>query len=1133
MTGIRNGQWRLDRVEVLNWGTFTGHHAVDVARMGFLVTGSSGSGKSSLVDAVSAVLTPRGKLRFNAAAQDTAARGEDRSLVSYMRGAWRRSADEDTGEISSDYLRPGATFSGILLRYTDGTDNKPVLLVKLYHLRRGATTSAEVQELSLLLQQEAALTDFVEHMRNGVEHRRIQSAWPDALVTSKHSAFANRFCRLLGISGDNAVLLLHKTQSAKSLGNLDDLFRSFMLDAPKTFKLAENAVAQFSELSQAHRSVVEARRQRDHLHELEEPVRTFEAGTADAADATSLNDVIPAFKDEWKLRLARNARETAAEVLLTAEYAAKRAEGKSRDCQDAHSLTRRQVEESGGSALQQQRERIELANERLRDVQRRRADIEGRLTDVGVDFPDSVAAYEELRTASRDERSGLEAAGERAKTELIAVHDKRADAAARQRNLEADLEALHGKRSNLDRRLLDARHLVASQAGLPEASLPFAGELLQVLPEFADWSGAIERVLRPLATVMLVPATHLPAVRDAVDSVHLGARLVLEEIPARVEAPRKTDAPSSLVHRVQVADSPMAAWLHTELSRRFDYACVDSPTDLGRHERAVTRAGQVKRSRTRYEKDDRHKVDDRGNWYLGFDTESKLELLIERLKAVRAEVEDARVRIDKVESMRGAAQARAAALEQLEHLGWEEIDVDAAHARSAEQTRQLETMLAASADLRRAQDAEQEAAGRLETAQELEKERRQERAEAAAALNALDKTIAGLQEAADVEPVAAAPRTRLEELFLGHRRKMSHEVIDDIAFKVGNQLAAQEKEARTRAEAAARSFAARAQEFRQLWPAVTADLEPAVEDRAGYLEILSGLIADGLPTFESRFFDLLEQQSQQNVAQLAAEIRRAPAEVRERIDPVNRSLRRSVFDAGRYLKISVRENRGELGRQFLTDLQDIAAGSWAAPDRDAAEAKFEIMRRIMDKLASSEPADMSWRNHCLDTRLHVRFTATEVDDAGAVVNIHDSSAGLSGGQRQKLVTFCLAAALRYQLAGEDEDIPRYGTVIMDEAFDKADARFTKMAMDVFREFGFHMVLATPLKLLRTLEDYIGGMAVVTCKDFRSSSIGSVDFETDDDDVVEGDNEANETAPISKDPQGEAAPSDLEKVGTLW
>lgn len=39
MSQIRTGQWRLERLEVLNWGTFDGHHTVDIARRGFCSQG--------------------------------------------------------------------------------------------------------------------------------------------------------------------------------------------------------------------------------------------------------------------------------------------------------------------------------------------------------------------------------------------------------------------------------------------------------------------------------------------------------------------------------------------------------------------------------------------------------------------------------------------------------------------------------------------------------------------------------------------------------------------------------------------------------------------------------------------------------------------------------------------------------------------------------------------------------------------------------------------------------------------------------------------------------------------------------------------------------------------------------------
>lgn len=138
-----------------------------------------------------------------------------------------------------------------------------------------------------------------------------------------------------------------------------------------------------------------------------------------------------------------------------------------------------------------------------------------------------------------------------------------------------------------------------------------------------------------------------------------------------------------------------------------------------------------------------------------------------------------------------------------------------------------------------------------------------------------------------------------------------------------------------------------------------------------------------------------------------------------------------------------------------------------------------------------------WRTQCLDTRLHVTFLADEVDEHGQARATYDSGAAMSGGQQQKLVVFCLAAALRYQLADPDEAYPRYGTIVLDEAFDKADTRYTRMALDIFAEFGFHLVLATPQKLLQTIEPYVGGATSVENPTRRRSQIANISWTASD------------------------------------
>ena len=106
-------QWRLAEVQIANWGTLDGRiYRFPVSRRGHLITGPSGSGKSSVLDAIAAVLTPDKWLRFNQAAQGGAERTATRGLVSYVRGAWTRQQDEHEDRVISAYLRPGATWAG-------------------------------------------------------------------------------------------------------------------------------------------------------------------------------------------------------------------------------------------------------------------------------------------------------------------------------------------------------------------------------------------------------------------------------------------------------------------------------------------------------------------------------------------------------------------------------------------------------------------------------------------------------------------------------------------------------------------------------------------------------------------------------------------------------------------------------------------------------------------------------------------------------------------------------------------------------------------------------------------------------------------------------------------------------------
>ena len=257
-------QFRMARLQVFNWGTFSDLHDVPISERGFLIVGRSGAGKSTLLDAFSALLVPPRWIDFNAAAREADRTGKDRNLVSYVRGAWAAQSDATSGEYATRYLRTGTTWSAIALYYKN-TAGQHVALVQLFWLRGNANSNNEVKRYFLIFERPFDLRELGEFGNQNFDVRKLKQAFPEAYARDEFRPYSERFCRLLGIDSDMALCLLHKTQSAKNLGDLNTVLRDFMLDKPDTFDVAERLVSEFGELNAAHQAVVTARQQVDML----------------------------------------------------------------------------------------------------------------------------------------------------------------------------------------------------------------------------------------------------------------------------------------------------------------------------------------------------------------------------------------------------------------------------------------------------------------------------------------------------------------------------------------------------------------------------------------------------------------------------------------------------------------------------------------------------------------------------------------------------------------------------------------------------------------------------------------------------------------------------------------------------
>ena len=113
--------FRLQRLEVYNWGTFHDRiWTLNLEGKNALLTGDIGSGKSTLVDAVTTLLVPAQRIAYNKAA---GADARERTLRSYVQGYYKLERNDD-GQVSKPVpLRDHNHYSVLLgIFYNQGYD---------------------------------------------------------------------------------------------------------------------------------------------------------------------------------------------------------------------------------------------------------------------------------------------------------------------------------------------------------------------------------------------------------------------------------------------------------------------------------------------------------------------------------------------------------------------------------------------------------------------------------------------------------------------------------------------------------------------------------------------------------------------------------------------------------------------------------------------------------------------------------------------------------------------------------------------------------------------------------------------------------------------------------------------------
>ncbi|TFH85522.1 ATP-dependent exonuclease SbcCD, C subunit-like protein [Billgrantia azerbaijanica] len=1086
-TGDSHTGFRLQRLEVYNWGTFhqrVWHLTPDGETS--LLTGDIGSGKSTLVDAITTLLVPAQRITYNKAA---GAEQRERSLRSYVLGYYKTERGDGALAAKPVALRDFNSYSVILAQFHHAGYDQHVTLAQVFWLRDGQGQPARsyvVADRPLTITE-----DFANFGSDLNALRKRLRRMPQAELFDHFPPYGAAFRRRFGLDSEQALELFNQTVSMKSVGNLTEFVRGHMLEAFAVEERIGALIRHFEDLDRAHQAVLKAKAQIDALQPLADNLDRHAEATGQARELTACREALQPWFAGIKAQLLEQRRKKLERELERLTSRIEALESDHARNQARRDELKQAIADNGGDRLERLKRQIDELGEQADERRRRAKEYQALAQRLELEPLGDEAVFLDNRRRLEQALEALEdrkAEAQNAVTEsAMAFRDGR----ERVDGIERELDSLRRRRSNIPAAMLALRERLCTSTGLPPGSLPFAGELIQVRDEERDWEGAIERLLHNFGLSLLVPDTHYRQVAEWVDRTHLRGRLVYY----RVREPKSTTLPElppdSLVRKLAVKpDSDFYAWLEQELARRFDYACCRDLAQFRREQRAITRSGQVKARGERHEKDDRHAIDDRTRYVLGWSNAAKiaalerqqhdLQQLLQRLANDLSRAQDEQKRLE----THGTLLNRLDVYRHFQELDWHTPTRQIQHLE--EERRALE---AASDTLRLLQEqladldtALKEQDTRLtelrdeRTATRVKRDQARDTQAEAEAL--VERTDARVRESVFPRLDALRPEALPD-------RRLTVESCDNAEREMRTWLQgridAEEKRLKRLGERiidAMRSYQIR-------WPLETREVDVSIEAGDDYRGILQQLVGDDLPRFEADFRKLLKENTIREVAGFQAKLNQERELIRERIDTINRSLHAIDYNPNRYIRLQAKPTPDPEVRDFRESLRACTEGALTGSESEEySEAKFLQVKAIIERLRGREgqtELDKRWTRKVTDVRNWFVFSASErwrEDDAEH--EHYTDAGGKSGGQKEKLAYTVLAASLAYQFgleAGEQRS-RSFRFVVIDEAFGRGSDESARYGLELFQRLNLQLLIVTPLQKIHIIEPFVASVGYV-------------------------------------------------------
>jgi uncharacterized protein YPO0396 len=1093
--------FRLQRLEVFNWGTFDGRiWTLRTDGKNGLLTGDIGSGKSTLVDAVTTLLVPSQRIAYNKAA---GADSRERSLRSYVLGYYKSERQETLGSAKPVALRDLNSYSVILSVFYNAGYNKTVTLAQVFWMKE-----AGAQPARLYAACDRDLSIAADFSGFGAEivglRKRLRGAGVE--LFDSFPPYGYWFRRRFGIENEQALDLFHQTVSLKSVGNLTDFVRSHMLEpfdvAPRVAALIQH----FEDLNRAHEAVLKAKRQIELLAPLATDCERHQELAQTTEELRGCRDALRPWFASLKLDLLDKRLSSLDEELVRRHAAVELLEAQRRNQQGRERELRRAIAENGGDRIESIGAEIRQRQDERERCRQKAARYEELVRSLGENPAVSQDDFIRQRSETAALRETAEENEARVQNNLNETGAFFAEGRREYEQLKAEITGLKARRSNIDEKQIAVRRMLCEALNLGEEEMPFAGELIQVREEERDWEGAVERLLRGFGLSLLVPDRHYAGVADWVDRTHLKERIVYFRVRVGVRGELPSLHPDSLVRKLRMKpDSPFYDWVEREVSHRFDLACCATMERFRREMRAITRAGQIKAPGERHEKDDRHRLDDRARYVLGWSNSEKIAALEEKARLQETRLAALAGRISALQKEQTILRERLSILSKLgeysdfRDLDWKQAAI--AIARLEEERREL----AAASDLLQTLAAQLAALEEelKETERQLDerKDKRSKTRQKISVAQELQKQARALATGTTEESVR---RFALLEGMRGEAlggQSLTVESCDNRERDMRDWLQAKiDNENRNLSRLSEKIIKAMT-EYKKEWALETRDVDVNMAAGPEYQSMLDQLRADDLPRFEGRFKELLNENTIREVANFQSQLARERETIKERIARINESLTQIDYNPGRYISLEAQMNLDADIREFQAELRACTEGALTgSDDAQYSESKFLQVRRIIERFRGREEhadLDRRWTAKVTDVRNWFVFAASERwrEDNSEHEHYADSG-GKSGGQKEKLAYTVLAASLTYQFGLEWGAVRSrsFRFVVIDEAFGRGSDESAQYALQLFAQLNLQLLIVTPLQKIHIIEPFVASVGFVHSEDGRCSVLRNLSIE---------------------------------------